>query len=132
MRGCQWCGLWDGAAGLHLAVPLGAMGICYFAGTNYSGTSPWPAYLAGIGFWYAALSAIGGLTARQLDLRANGLVLQGLCYWPWDKVRVSRWDPDGKGRLVFARGWQRVVSIVPSEQRDAVDTLLTEKLRLTT
>jgi hypothetical protein len=111
-----------------LAIPISAMGICYVAGTNYSGTSPWPAYLAGIGVWYAALSAVSGLTARQLDMRANGLVLQGLCYWPWDMVRVIRWDPDGKGRLVFTHGWQRVVSMVPSEQRDAVDTLLKEKL----
>jgi hypothetical protein len=117
---------------LALAIPLSAMGICYFAGTNYSGTSPWPAYLAGIGFWCSALGAIGVLTARQLDLRANGLVLQGALIWPWDQVRVIRWDPDGSGRLVFARGWQRVVSNVPSEQRDAVATLLKEKLKCTT
>jgi hypothetical protein len=113
---------WMGLIGI-----VAAAAILYFIGANYQGTSEWPAYLAGIGFWWAAFSGAMYLSAGQLDLRENGLVLQGVYFWPWGKVRIVRWDRDGKGRLVLARGWRRVIATVPPEQQDAVDTVLKDK-----
>jgi hypothetical protein len=43
-------------------------------------------------------------------------------------VRLAQWNRDGNGRLVLGRGWQRVVTTVPREQREAVSVLLEKKL----
>jgi hypothetical protein len=109
-------------------VPIaGLAAILYYLGNTVSWSVPGLAYVAGAGFgWVVA----GGFTAgtRSFDLRDNGVLLQGEFYWPWTSVKVVKWNRDGNGRLVLARGWSRVIGIVPREQREAVDALLAEKI----
>jgi hypothetical protein len=118
---------WTGIIGL---VAIAAA--CYFAAASYQGMSIWPIYLAGIGFWWAALSGAMFLSVGQFDLRENGVVLQGVFFWPWENVRVTRWDRERTGRLVLARRWRRLIAKVPPEKREAVDAVLREKLSAAT
>jgi hypothetical protein len=109
-------------------VPNAALAaIFYYLGNTVSWSVPGLAYVAGAGLgWVVA----GGFTAtiRSFDLRDNGVLLQGEFYWPWTSVKIVKWNRDGNGRLVLARGWSRVIGIVPREQREAVDALLAEKI----
>jgi hypothetical protein len=65
---------------------------------------------------------------EQIDLCENGVVLVKLEFWPWSKVRLTEWDMEASGRLVFRCGWRRLVSKVPEAAREAVDAVLREKL----
>jgi hypothetical protein len=101
--------------------------IFYYLGNTVSWSVPGLAYLAGAGFGWVLASGIS-VTIRPLDLRDNGVLLQGELYWPWARVKVVRWNREGNGRSVLARGWSRAIAVVPREQRAAVDALLAEKI----
>jgi hypothetical protein len=101
--------------------------LCYFVGTKLSQSYAWLASLGGFGFG-CSIALLFGYVLRPLDLRENGVVLQGNTLWPWSRVRLVQWNRDGNGRLVLGRGWQRVVTTVPREQRKAVSALLEQKL----
>ena len=101
--------------------------VFYYLGNTVSWSVPGLAYVAGAGFGWVVASGIS-TSIRPFDLRDNGVVLQGGFYWPWTRVKVVRWDREGNGRLVLACGWSRVIAVVPREQREAVDTLLAEKV----
>ncbi|HEY4231899.1 MAG TPA: hypothetical protein VGM76_00605 [Lacipirellulaceae bacterium] len=113
---------------LALLLILPAAGAFFVIGQSIGWSYPWVAYATGTGFGFTVVVAATYAFGKQLDLRANGLVLKGACYWPWAQVRVTLWDSEKGGRLVFARGWRRIVGWVPTEQRAAVDALLKEKL----
>jgi hypothetical protein len=98
-----------------------------YLGNTVSWSVPGLAYLAGAGFGWVLASGIS-VTIRPLDLRDNGVLLQGELYWPWARVKVVRWNREGNGRSVLARGWSRAIAVVPREQRAAVDALLAEKI----
>jgi hypothetical protein len=109
-------------------VPIAATAaIFYYLGNTVSWSVPGLAYIAGAGFGCVIASGMrAGI--RSFDLRDNGVLLQGELFWPWARVKVVRWDREGNGRLVLARGWSRVIAVVPREQREAVDSLLAEKI----
>jgi hypothetical protein len=104
----------------------------YFAATYLSGTSAvltsWPFYAIGLAFGWAVANAFRYLYPRHIDLRASGVSLPGELFWPWEKLRMVRWDYEGNGKLVLARGWQRLCAKVPQEQREAVNVALSERL----
>jgi hypothetical protein len=118
-----WLGFWVYAA---------AATILYFAATYLSGTSAvltsWPFYAIGLAFGWAVANAFRYLYPRHIDLRASGVSLPGELFWPWEKLRMVRWDYEGNGKLVLARGWQRLCAKVPQEQREAVNVALSERL----
>jgi hypothetical protein len=84
----------------------------------------------GIGFtgFLAAFGFMTRIQMRTIDLRENGVVFQRRFYWPWGEVNKISWDRADTGKLVLGRGWRRIVAVVPSYQRDALDALLAEKL----
>lgn len=102
--------------------------VTYSAASHMIWPAAWIAYAAGLAFWYLVLKTVTYFLATQLDLRANGIVLFGGLHYPWSKLRIVSWDPAQSGRLVFARGWRRIVATVLPEQRDAVSLVLKEKL----
>lgn len=116
---------WNGWQNLLPAVVMAAAS--YFVGTELSQSYAWLAFPGGFSFG-CALAMLYVAVLRPLDLRENGVVLQGNTTWPWTTVRLVQWNRDGNGRLVLGRGWRRVVTTAPREQRDAVSTLLEQKL----
>jgi hypothetical protein len=101
---------------------------CWMLGYYYRFTSA--AVTLATGFVYGmALAHVGAaFLVQEFDLRERGVVVPGRLVWPWADVRVVRWDRYGSGRLVLGRGWRRIVAVVPSEQRAAVEDVLQQKL----
>jgi hypothetical protein len=64
----------------------------------------------------------------EFDLCENGVVIVRWTFWPWDRLRLSKWNRHGNGALVLCSGWRRVLTKVPSARREAVDAVLREKL----
>jgi hypothetical protein len=100
----------------------------YYVATKCIWWPAWFGYAAGFVYCWLMLKTFTYFFATQLDLRTDGAVMPGAVYWPWKKVRLRAWDPDGSGRLVLARGLRRVIAIVPLGQRELVDRTLKEKL----
>jgi hypothetical protein len=118
-----WLGFW---------INVAAATTFYFAATYLSRTSAvltsWPFYALGFAFGWAIANAFRYLSPRHVDLRASGVSLPGELFWPWEKLRICRWNREGNGKLVLAHGWQRLAAKVPPEQRDAVDAVLNNNL----
>jgi hypothetical protein len=55
--------------------------LCYFVGTDLSQSYAWLATLGGFGFG-CSIAVLFGSVLRPLDLRENGVVLQGNTLWP--------------------------------------------------
>ncbi len=136
----RWVGKQAGAPLVRLAGRRGWLGIWtfvgtatafYFAGYYLSRTSAmltsWPFYVLGFGFGWAAANAVRYIYPRHIDLRASGVSLPGELFWPWENVRVVLWEREGNGKLMLARGWQRLAAKVSPEQRDAVNDVLINK-----
>jgi hypothetical protein len=64
------------------------------------------------------------LMHEQIDLCENGVAVRRIGYWPWSRVRVSRWNRTGDGRLVLWCGWNRVKARVHAIEHEIVDELL--------
>jgi hypothetical protein len=75
-----------------------------------------------------AACALGGMVMRdKFDLCENGVVLVRWPFLPWARVRVLKWDRDGKGALLLRSSWRRIKARVPMEHRQFVDRVLREK-----
>jgi hypothetical protein len=90
----------------------------------------WPFRVLGLACGSAVAVTLQYSYSKFVDLRASGISLPGELFWPWEQIRIIRWNRDDSGRLVLARGLRRVIATVPSEQREAVDRVLNEKLSL--
>jgi hypothetical protein len=67
--------------------------------------------------------------SQSLLLCENGIGYGGVGFTPWDKIAPSA-DVlfDGEGNLVIHYGSSSIVAIVLPEQRNAVESMLKEKL----
>jgi hypothetical protein len=99
--------------------------VIYAIGSTLGWYSSIVGYATGIGAGAMAAMTFATIFWRQLDLRENGVSVQGL-YWPWAEVRIDR--DTQNGRLILTRGWRRIVAAVPPEKREAVEAVLNEKL----
>jgi hypothetical protein len=112
---------------LRLFVLLSAAVALYFLVRRFGLNSTWFAYGSGIAFGWALAAAITNVAWTQLDFRENGIILQGRGF-SWSEVRVQKWNAKTNGQLVLRCRWRRVIATVPSEQRDAVNAVLREKV----
>jgi hypothetical protein len=101
--------------------------VLYTIGSKLGWYSSTVSYTTGIGAGTMASMTFATIFWRQLDLRENGVCAQGH-YWPWCQVRIMKQHTPSIGRLVLARGWRRIVAVVPPEQREAVEAVLRDKL----
>ena len=85
----------------------------------------------GIGSGLGAAAAIEMVLREKLDLCDNGVVLVRWPFLPWARIRVLKWDRDGRGALLLRSGWRRIKGQVPAEHREVVDRLLREKIART-
>jgi hypothetical protein len=99
----------------------------YSVGRKYGVTNEWIGYGSGIAFGWAVGEVISAVIRKRLDIRENGLLVEGH-FVPWADVRLLSWDPARSGRLILRKGRRRFPAHVPSEQRDAVTAILKEKL----
>jgi len=132
-----WTGRNAGAPRIRVFAKRDALGfvtlvvtaICFYtAGRQFGWSSIFLAYATGFGFGFSTGSLFTYFGLTQLDLRENGIVMQGGSYWTWEQVKMLRWNRENDGRLVLARGWRRLIATVPPEQRKTVDAVLKEKL----
>ncbi len=100
----------------------------YYVGFHYGWMSGWVESSCGFGFGVFVVFVPAGMHTSRVDLCEKGIVKQGMYFWPWSAVRAKMCDRAGSGRLELRHGWQRTVATVPSEQRDAVEKVLNEKL----
>jgi hypothetical protein len=61
---------------------------------------------------------------EQIDFCENGVAVRRIGFWPWSRVRVSRWNRNGDGRLVLWCGWNRVKARVADLDHEVVDSVL--------
>jgi hypothetical protein len=101
---------------------------CFLIGIPLTPASTWLSVALGLCYGVALISGMGLVARDKLDLCENGVVIRRWMFWPWHAIRAASWHRSGNNRLVFRRGWQRIVAVVPPEQREAVDALLQEKL----
>jgi hypothetical protein len=134
----RWCSKPAGALLVRLVGRRGWLGFVaiatvaaalYWIGDNFGWNSAWIGYTTGVGFGWIVVAGVQYMGLRRLDLRENGLVLSGEWYWPWSVARLIKWRRETTGQLVIGRDWRRIVAVVPTEQREAVDAVLHEKLR---
>jgi hypothetical protein len=117
-------------------------GLCYASGRWLGFISTWVSAPLGMACGYAFVSAVRMMALNKLDLCEKGIVAGRAWFWPWQGTRArfvrtplpgpvgdrERSNAIASSRIEFRRGWQRVAAIVPSTQREAVQTLLDEKL----
>jgi hypothetical protein len=73
---------------------------------------------------------LAGMVIRdKIYLCENGVVLVRWPFLPWKRVRVIKWQRDGKKALLLGSGWRRIRARVPQEHREFVDRVLREKLK---
>jgi hypothetical protein len=120
---------WTGLV-LYAAVAAAIFLVGTYLGSASSIVWEWPFRVLGLACGSAVAVTLQYSYSKFVDLRASGITVPGELFWPWEQIRIIRWDRDDRGRLVLARGWRRVIATVPSEQREAVDRVLNEKLSL--
>jgi hypothetical protein len=84
--------------------------------------------MLGIGSGLGAAAVIEIVLREKLDLCEKGVVLVRWPFLPWARVRVLKWDRDGKSALRMRSGWRRIKGRVPAEHREVVDRVLREKV----
>jgi hypothetical protein len=114
-------------------IVFAAIAVAIFQVGSYLGSASsivweWPFRVLGLACGSAVAVALHYSYAKFIDLRGSGISVPGELFWPWEQIRVIRWERAARGRLVIARGWRRLIATVPPEQRDAVGYLLKEKL----
>jgi hypothetical protein len=100
--------------------------VLYAIGSKLGWYSSIVGYATGMGAGAMGSITFATIFWRQLDLRENGVCVQGH-YWPWAEVRIRSRDTQNV-RLVLTRGWRCIVAAVPPEKREAVDAVLKLKL----
>jgi hypothetical protein len=114
-------------------IVFAAVAVAVFQIGSYLGSASlilweWPFRVLGLACGSAVAVALHYSYAKFIDLRGSGISVPGELFWPWEQIRVIRWERADRGRLKLARGWRRLIAIVPPEQREAVGHLLKEKL----
>lgn len=99
----------------------------YWIGTTFGVTSEPVSFVTGFAFGGMASIFIQALVRQPIDLRAKGIYRFGGVYWPWNEVRLARWQPES-GKLVLQRGWRTLRVDVSEEQCELVDNVLRDKL----
>ncbi|MCC7475786.1 MAG: hypothetical protein IT425_10340 [Pirellulales bacterium] len=112
---------------LPVAVAAAACVGFYQVGMNSGGLNDWFDFAAGFACGWAARIPFYSMAWKQFDLCANSVALRSLYNWPWADVRLVKWKRK-TGKLVLGRGLRRIVSRVPTEQREAVEEMLRKKL----
>lgn len=76
----------------------------------------------------SSFALVGMLVREKFDLYENGIMHFPSRVLPWTTLRVLKWNRNGPGSLVLRSGMWRIRAKVPTELRDAVDSVLHEKL----
>jgi hypothetical protein len=109
---------------LRAAVVFAVMLGCYYIVQHVSFTSPMLAGVLGFMTGVCAFVVLGMFVRDKFDLCDNGVVISQWDFWPWDGIRVAKWNRDGNGRLTLTYGWRRIHAKVPSDKRLTVDQIL--------
>jgi hypothetical protein len=104
---------------------------CYYIVQQFVFPPTVVAGVLGIGSGLGAAAVIEIVLREKLDLCENGVVLVRWPFLPWARIRVLKWDRDGRGALLLRSGWRRIKGKVPAEHREVVDRVLREKLACT-
>ena len=104
---------------------------CYYIVQQFVFPPTVVAGVLGIGSGLGAAAVIEMVLREKLDLCENGVVLVRWPFLPWTRIRVLKWDRDGKGALLLRSGWRRIKGKVPAEHREVVDRVLREKIART-
>lgn len=101
---------------------------CYYVTQQMVFPSPWIAVPLGMISGLAASVVAGMLYREKVDICENGVVLVRWPFLPWERVRVLKWEREGRGSLLLRSGWRRIRMRVPIEHRDLVDRVLGTKV----
>jgi hypothetical protein len=110
-----------------LAAMLIAAG-CYYVTRQIVFPSPWIAVPLGMISGLAASVVAGMLYREKVDVCENGVVLVRWPFLPWERLRVLKWEREGRSSLLLRSGWRRIRVRVPIEHRDIVDRVLHTKV----
>jgi len=120
-------------AGTFLLALAPAMAVAYsFAIASAKAHTWW--FALDLNSYFIVFGSAAGVTyfwwGRRIRFGDHGVVLR-YRYLPWENFRRWYWDPCHRGAIVmeFQQG-QRVAAGVPSDQRETVEALLNEKLKM--
>lgn len=109
------------------AALLVALGCCWL-NRQYGPVVPLRDGLLGSVCGVSSFALVGMMLREKFDLYENGVMHFPSRVLPWKTLRVLKWNRNGPGSLVLRSGIWRIRAKVPTELRDAVNSVLHERL----